>query len=281
MSHILLLEVPGGTDFKILEEASRLGHRVTFFTSDLKFYLDLGTDRVGALALASAIIQVSPFSYEAFEREVLAIHSQIPFDAVCCLIDIRIVEASRIAAELGLPFLNVGSAQLLRDKFNVRRQLAERGIRQPRFMLATTNDEIVAALEAIGFPALVKPADGYGSQNIVRFASEEDLFPVREVLADYLLTSLDYGFGVSASNRLVVEELIEGTVVGCDCLTVAGEHRFLGINEKIFFPPPTYAIRGSCYPSTRFDEAAIQAYVLSVLDALGVDFGATHTELVI
>lgn len=281
MSHILLLEVPGGTDFKILEEAVRLGHQVTFFTSDLDFYLMQRNGSAAALEQAASIVAVSPFSYEAFEEKVLAIHARTPFDAVLCLIEIRLIEASRIAERLGLPFLNVQTARLLRDKYSVRAHLAERGIRQPRFALATSNDEIQAAIEQLGFPVLVKPSDGYGSQNIVTFTSEDDLNPLIDPLSDYLPSHSDYGLGVQANDRLVVEQFIQGTVIGCDTITVNGTHHFLGINEKCYFPEPSFAILGSCFPSDSFDKAAIKAYLFDILDALNFDFGATHAEMVV
>jgi biotin carboxylase len=281
MSHILLLEVPGGTDFKILEEAVRLGHDVTFFTSDLDFYLTQKNGNAAALEQAAAIVTVSPFSYEAFEKSVLAIHAGTPFDAVLCLIDIRLIEASRIAAKLGLPFLNLQTTRLLRDKYRVRAHLARRGIRQPRFALATSNEEIRTAIDQLGFPVLVKPSDGYGSQNIVTFTSEADLNPLIDPLSDYLPSRSDYGLGVMANDRLVVEEFIQGTVIGCETITVNSKHHFLGITEKQLFPAPSFAIRGSCFPSDRFDIAAIKAYLFGILDALNFDFGATHTEMIV
>ena len=281
MSHILLLEAPGGTDFAILDAAVGLGHAVTFFTSDLDFYLSQKNGNAAALAQAAAIVTVSPFNYEAFEKSALAIHAATPFDAVLCLIDIRMIEASRIAERLGLPFLNVRTTRLLRDKYSVRAHLAACGIRQPRFALATSNLELQGVIEQLGFPVLVKPSDGYGSQNIVTFHSQNDLNPLINPLSDYLPSHVDYGLGVSANDRLVVEEFIQGTVIGCETLTVNGKHHFLGISEKLMFPAPSFVIRGSCFPSNRFDEAAIKSYLIQILDALNFDFGATHVEMVV
>src|ERR1035438_4371280 len=158
MAHILLLDVPGGNDFSVLDDAVRDGHEVTFYTSDLAHYRRQGEITELALTLARKIIEIRPFDYPTFEHNALEVHRENPFDAILCLIDIRLVEASRLAEKLGLRFLNLTTARLLRDKFSVREVLAKRGVRQPRFALAKTVDELRQAVTEIGYPALVKPS---------------------------------------------------------------------------------------------------------------------------
>ncbi|WP_255210538.1 ATP-grasp domain-containing protein [Methylogaea oryzae] len=78
-----------------------------------------------------------------------------------------------------------------------------------------------------------------------------------------------------------MERYIEGTLIGCDTLTLDGKHVMLGINEKSMFPPPFGAIQGSCFPSDRFDVAPVREYVFAVLDAVGFNDGASHTEIIL
>lgn len=281
MAHLLLLEVPGANDFNILEEAVRLGHQVTFFTADLSAYLAHETLAASRLSLAREVICLTPFDYDAFEQAALALHGKMPFDAILCLIDIRMIEAAKLAERLGLKFLNSKTATLIRDKYSVREKLAQHDIRQPRFALATTNAQLKAAIEEIGFPVLIKPSDGYGSQNILTFMSEEGFAALAAPFANYLPLKTDYGLGVCANDRLVVEEFMRGEVIGCETFTVDGRHIFIGINDKVFFPPPCFGIRGSCFPSDRFDTEKIRDYVFQILDALHFDFGAAHTEIII
>lgn len=281
MAHLLLLEVPGGNDFMILEEAVRLGHTVSFFTGDLRHYLATADLTASSLSLAQSIVDIHPFTYEAFEQRAMAIHAKTPFDAILCLIDTRLIEASQLAATLSLPFLNPATATLLRDKFSVRATLARHGIRQPAFALATSNEELRGAIETLGFPVLIKPSDGYGSQNITVLFSDEELPPLVNPAMDYLPCRTDYGLGVQANDRLVVEQFIQGTVIGCDTFSRDGEHLWLGVNEKEFFPPPSFAIRGGCFPSERYDLPMIREYVCHILDVLQFNFGAAHTELLV
>jgi predicted ATP-grasp superfamily ATP-dependent carboligase len=91
----------------------------------------------------------------------------------------------------------------------------------------------------------------------------------------------DYGLGVSASDRLLVERYMQGTLIGCDTMTVNGEHRLLGVHEKLMFAPPSFAIRGSCFTPNGPIFADLERYASEALTAVGFDWGATHMELMI
>jgi biotin carboxylase len=100
-------------------------------------------------------------------------------------------------------------------------------------------------------------------------------------LDHYLPCRTDYGFGVVANDRLLVERYIGGQLLGCDCFSCDGRHVMLGINEKLMFSAPSCAIQGSCFPAEGYDRELIERYVFSILDALGFNDGVTHTELIL
>ena len=191
------------------------------------------------------------------------------------------MEASRIAAKLGLRFLNLNSAQLLRDKFSVREMLIKKGIRQPRFALARSIDELREAVAHIGYPALIKPSDGYGSQNIAVLHTESDLTNYCTPFLQMHRTPTDYGLGSQANNRFLVEQYIRGQLVGCDVFSDGANRVLLGVNEKLMFAPPSFAIRGSCFPAARADIAKLRDYAFALLDAVEFDIGAAHIELIV
>lgn len=280
MAHLLLIETPGGNDFDLFEEALALGHDISFFTADRSFYESRGYF-AQYLARAKRVIEINPFDYMHLEKAAHEIHAEDPFHALLCLIDIRMIEAARLAAHLNLCFLNPLSATRLRDKFSVRQRLTQRGIRQPAYALAATGADIKNAVGKVGLPALVKPVDGYGSQNIMPLLSEDDLLPFFDSPNGYLPEKADYGLGVHANGRWLVETFISGQLIACDTFSQGGRHVMLGVNEKLMYPSPSSAIRGSCFPSDRFDTAGIQRYAFSVLDALDFDYGAAHIEMIL
>lgn len=281
MAHLLLLEVPGGNDFALLEDAVAAGHDVTFVTADLAHYRSQGEATLAALAQAREVIEVAPFTYPQLEQAALALHARRAVDAILCLIDIRLVEASLLAEKLDLRFLNPATTRLMRDKVSVRQTLARKGIRQPKFALAESADQVHAAVLQIGFPVLVKPADGYGSQNVNVVESKEELERLLELLDGLTAHPIDYGLGVQANNRYSVEQYIRGSMIGCDVFSNTQERVLLGINDKLMFPPPSFAIRGSCFPSARYDTTAIKDYAFQILDAVNFDFGAAHIEMIV
>ena len=280
MAHLLIIELPGGNDTDIIKAAISRGDEFTFISAELDHY-HRQPQVNSALLLAREKIEVPFFDYCEVEERVLDVHSRYRIDAVICLIDIRITEAARLAHKLGLPFLNPASAALLRDKYSVRRRLAELNIAQVPFELATSNEELKGAVEKLGLPVLIKPADGYGSQNIVVLRYAEDLDPLLSPLDNLLPMRADYGLGVRANDRMLVERYMSGTVVGCDILSVNGRHTLLGINEKLMYEPPSFAIRGGCFTPNRPEFETIEKYAFSLLDAVGFDWGATHIELML
>ncbi len=280
MTHLLIVELPGGNDTDILQAAKDRGDSFTLLTADLALYQQ--QPAVNALLQhAHACINVPSFDMQAVESHVLAAHKAKPFDAVLCLLDIRLIETATLAQALGLKYLNLKSAQLLRDKFSVRQRLQERGMAQPLFALATSNEELKEAVDHIGLPVLIKPSDGYGSQNIVVIEHEDDLAPWMSPLEDMLPSRADYGLGVKANDRLLVEQYMQGVVIGCDTLTQNGQHTLVGVNEKLFFEPPSFAIRGGCFMPNKGQFKAIEVYVFALLDAVDFDCGATHIELMV
>jgi biotin carboxylase len=74
---------------------------------------------------------------------------------------------------------------------------------------------------------------------------------------------------------------MQGVVIGCDTLTQNGQHTLVGVNEKLFFEPPSFAIRGGCFMPNKGQFKAIEAYVFALLDAVEFDCGATHIELML
>lgn len=77
-----------------------------------------------------------------------------------------------------------------------------------------------------------------------------------------------------------------GQLIGCDTFSVNGRHQLLGVNEKQSFAPPfapssSPAIRGGCFTPNQGQYAEIERFVFARLDALGFDWGAAHTELML
>ncbi len=280
MAHLLIIELPGGNDFDLVDAALERGDRFTFLSANLGHYR-----RQAAvwqrLEQAQHLLEIPDFGFDPVTQAILKVHAQTPIDAVLCLLDIRLIEAACLAEMLECKHILGADAVRLRDKYKVRCSLTEAGIAQPEFALARSNAELKQVVADMGLPVLIKPSDGYASQNITVLRTPEDLDPLWSPLEDMLPSHTDYGLGVRANDRLLVERLLQGTVIGCDTLTVDGQHRLLGIHEKLFFEAPSFAIRGSCFATCHPQWQDIERYVFGILDHLQFNWGATHTELML
>jgi biotin carboxylase len=280
MAHLLIMELPGGNDTDILQAAIERGDEFTFLSAQLSHYRAQAAVQTW-LDQALECVEVAPFDYASVEQKILALHRAHPFDALLCLQDIRLVEAAQLAHTLHLKYLNPESAQLLRDKYQVRCRLQSCGIEQPEFALATTNQALQAAVAELGLPVLIKPADGYGSQNVVVLRFDDDLDPWMSPLQDMLPSRADYGLGVKANDRLLVERYMHGEIIGCDTFTHEGQHTLLGVNEKLMFEPPSFAIRGGCFTPNQGQFKTLEKYVFRLLDAVNFNCGAAHIEIML
>ena len=280
MSHLLIVDLPGGNDSDILAAALAGRHRFSFLTADPAHYHAQG-DVAALLARAEAVIDAEGFAMAVLLPRLIALHRADRFDAVLCLQDLRIVEAADIAQALGLRHLNPKTARMARNKAEVRRHLSAAGLPQPAFAEVRGPEELISAAEAMGLPLLVKPVDGFGSQNIFALRRAEDLAALRltpEIIAE---GPGNYGLGVAAAGSMLVERLLEGRLLACDTLTLDGRHRLLGVNEKLLFPAPSFAIRGGCFTTACGQFGEIEAYAFGLLDAIGFDHGAAHIEIML
>jgi len=280
MAHLLVVELPGGNDVDILVAAETRGDTFSFLTADLPHY-QRQPDVWIWVSKARHFIDAHDFSSTYLNPLLQALHERDPFDAVLCLQDIRLVETSCLAKNLNLTYLNPQTAHCLRDKYLVRQKLAQAGIDQPEFELATNEAELKQAVHRMGLPVLIKPADGFGSQNVIALQTPFDLHLWLMPLDMNLPNNQDYGLGVKATQRMLVERFMIGSVIGCDTFSQNGKHQLLGVNQKVFFDPPSFAIKGGCFSPNVGQFPDLQEYLEKLLNAVEFDVGAAHIEIMV
>jgi biotin carboxylase len=278
MPHLLIIDLPGGNDTDIVDAAIRMGCEFSFLTSDLGHYQRQDTV-FKKLSQAFTCLEIKNFNYAKVQAAVVKLNLIRPIDAIISLLDTRLIEAAKLAAKLELPYVHPEAATLLRDKSLVRLRLSQKGISQPAYLKAETTSQLIDAVKQLGLPVLIKPVDGYGSQNIVVLQEQADLDPWINPLEDMLPIGADYGLGVHGRDKLVVERFLTGRLMGCDTFTFEGKHQLLGVHEKKMFAPPSFAIQGGTFRSRCAEHEVIENYVFSVLDAVGFNCGASHVEI--
>ena len=135
---------------------------------------------------------------DELERAVRAVDRQHAVDRVEDTEETLVVQAAQVRETLGLPGISVRTANLCRDKAQMKAFLREHGVPCAASVAASTPDELRAFAEQEGYPVIVKPLAGFGSLHTHRVASRDDLERLIPQLA------LDRG------NTVAVEEYVEG-----------------------------------------------------------------------
>ena len=180
---------------------------------------------------------------------------------------------ARAAASLGLPGAEPAAVDCCRDKRRQRLALRAAGVPIPDFAPARSPGEALAAALALGFPVVVKPADGTGSRG-VRLC--RDAAEVSHHVAALLETRHDER-GQARVPAVVVEEYVAGPEVSVETFGTA----VVGITAKHLGPLPSFVEHGHDFPAGPADPAGTDpgATALAALGALGLGFGPAHTEI--
>ncbi len=191
-------------------------------------------------------------------------------DRVECSWERLMYLAARLRAEFGVPGMNVEQTAVVRDKERMKEAVERAGLRVPRHGRARSRHEAWAVVEKVGYPAIIKPIDGAGSQNTFRCndAAEFDaaLQKTREVV------------------EVSVEEYIEGEELTYDTVCAGGEILFE--NVSWYRPKPMILAQNAWISMQNIVLKDIHADFPrpgvelghGVLQALGFEYGFTHME---
>ncbi|MGW3785099.1 ATP-grasp domain-containing protein [Micromonospora chokoriensis] len=175
-------------------------------------------------------------------------------------------EATAIAArQLGLPGKDPDAARLCKDKAAARRAIAAAGLDLVRTV--TIDPGAAPEVPAGMFPAVVKPRVGVASEDAYLVVDSAELVArVTEIR------------GRRPEVALVVEEYLAGELRTFETLGDGNALASLGGWRTGLGPPPTFTEESlSWSPPAERESNQLRA----CLDALGVGFGACHTEYVV
>lgn len=187
--------------------------------------------------------------------------------------DYGVLTASYIAREMGLPGLRYDVAQLIKNKYQVRKCLIEHHVDQTKQVVEVNEDTDFSMLACqLSFPVMVKPCDGSGSRGISRIDDDSQLREKSRL-----------AMKCSASNRAVIETFFAGKEYGAEALVIDGEPHVLAVMKKWMTDPPVYAELGHAVPNDLSEETE-QSVIRCIREAilsLGINSGSVNTDLII
>jgi biotin carboxylase len=178
-----------------------------------------------------------------------------------------------VAEKLGLPGIGSDVAHRMTNKIAMRRCLAEAGVPQPRFAAVRTIHEGKEALETVGLPAVLKPADSAGQRGVFRLRGVDDL-------EAHLHTAL----AESSSREAIVESFHEGLEVNGLVVARGGEPRLVTLSDRLRANGDGFGVAlAHVYPSTLYADrlADAQRVALRVVRAVGLRDGVAYPQLLV
>ena len=205
------------------------------------------------------------------KEEILEISKKIKPDGVLSIAsDLASITVNYLAYHLGLVGNSLKCTEITTDKYLMRKALSEKDLPCPRFFLIDKNN--TTDIPQFNYPIIVKPTDRSGSRGVTKLLNESEL-------PTAIYRALDESF----SKRGIIETFIEGREFSVEMISWKGEHEFLQITEKETFGPPWFVEKAQHQPANLSDstKTTLIEIIKNSLSALNVDYGASHSEVII
>ncbi|WP_149182257.1 ATP-grasp domain-containing protein [Streptomyces sp. TRM49041] len=269
--YLLALNPTDSVTEGFLPAAARLGLDVTVLT-------DQPDAHRGAYAPDVEILKCDVRDFRAVISRVAAHHTP---DAIFTNSDHLQTQAALAADYFGLPGKDWRAALRTKDKAQLRRHLAATGVDTVwAAELPSGHDPATligpepgagsgpGAGRGVPYPCVVKPREGVASEDVVLVDGPEQLLlRCAEIQAR------------RPEAALVVEEFLAGELYTLETLGDGRVRHVLGGFHTEISPPPYFIEERLTFVPAHPEP--VVARILAQLDALGVGFGACHTEFVV
>lgn len=269
--HLLFVESnTTGTGMLALETTRRLGHEAVLLTSSPERYAGLAEAECEVLVCdTNSLAELRRTVQDRFRREEIA--------GITTTSDFYVPLVADLAAWLGLPGNPVAAVAACRDKSALRQKLSSAQVRQPCFAAVTDVASVAAAVDAVGLPCVVKPADESGSTNVLLCTTREQA----ETHVERILAVRVNARGLATAGTALVEEYLDGPEFSVEMFSWKGETRCIGITEKSVTGSPYFVEHRHLFPAplSRTVAGQLEDLVRRAVEAVGIELGATHTEV--
>ncbi|MGW7578636.1 ATP-grasp domain-containing protein [Streptomyces sp. NPDC054765] len=202
------------------------------------------------------------------------VHARHPFTRIVAFGELDQDRCAVVGQALGLAAHSPRTTALVYDKHAMRTRLRAAGVDSTASAPVSGVDELRAFLAAHGTPCIVKPGSGSFSKGIA-LVRESD-----EAAAAFARAGGELGDG--RGTGVLVEQFHEGPQFSVEAFSEAGDHQIVAITRK-YSDPLNFVELGHVSPAplAPAEQKQVHDYVERVLDALGIESGATHTEIVL
>lgn len=190
--------------------------------------------------------------------------------ATCCL-DAGVRALGYTCEQMGLIGPSAKSADISNDKFKMKEAFMAGGVRCARYICIHSLEELEEALEKLEFPVVLKAVDLMGSRGIFRCNTREETFFYYNKTME--ATRKDY---------CLVEEFIEGQVLGCEAMIQNGRLLYCLPNNIEAFQSYVPTPIGHSVPYKKQNELGreVEDQVKLAIRAAGLDNCPVNCDLI-
>lgn len=190
--------------------------------------------------------------------------------ATCCL-DAGVRALGYTCEKMGLIGPSARAADISNDKFKMKEAFMSGGVQCARHICIHSLEELEEALEKLEFPVVLKAVDLMGSRGIFRCNTREETFFYYNKTME--ATRKDY---------CLVEEFIEGQVLGCEAMIRDGKLLYCLPNNIEAFQSYVPTPIGHSVPYRKQEElgAEVRHQVELAIKAVGLDNCPVNCDLI-
>jgi len=202
---------------------------------------------------------------------------KLKIDRVIALEEFDVVTAALMREHLCLPGLSSSGAKVFRDKLSMAVHSQSAGINVPEFVPLVNREEVDEYMRAVPGPWVIKPRSDVSAIGIRKVSEPEEVWRATDEMNER--ESLR-----ERASYYVLARFVAGEVFHVDSVVNNGKVVFAGSNQY-GRPPMQVAHQGGAYVSRTLargsaDEKVLLATNKKLIQALGLERGATHAEFI-
>jgi hypothetical protein len=208
-------------------------------------------------------------SAEEWADVVRTVHASHPITHAAALVDHLARAAAAALAGIGVRFHAPETMANICDKAAMRRSLDRQQLYPVPYRVVHDLPSAMSAVAELGTPCVFKPVSGTASSGVTIVRDAED---IRTAYAEASPNGSD----------VLVERFLVGKQYSVEAMSEEGEHVVLAVTRK-YSDAQTLVELGHVMPApiTDSQREAIARCAVEVLDAVGLAYGPSHTEIVL
>lgn len=182
--------------------------------------------------------------------------------------DAAVPTVNFVASTLNLISNADSTSVITTNKYEMRKCLFQKNISSPRFLLIKKGHEY--DLTNLKWPLIVKPTDRSGSRGVQKINSPQE--------AQIAIANAQ---SESFNQDAIVEEYITGKEISIETISWKGKHYILAITDKVTTDAPYFVELEHHQPALLSSaiQEKVSALTINALNALNIQYGASHTEI--